>query len=159
MWFTPISFKSGFAGFLKGAFSWALSTTGKSDSFSLMHGSFPCKMVCFQGFYFLLVFVFNFKVSLSLTSFFLSRNPGEFFHLSFFILTCLTYSTPSVITKSIDSIKCYCLGNWSFIKRHISGISSDNEWYNEWQRVTTSDTASDREWYNEWKRMKGNDDK
>ena len=43
--------------------------------------------------------------------------------------------------------------------------TSDNEWYNEWQRVTTSKTTSDNEWkqmamsdsewqqwYNEWKR-------
>ena len=69
----------------------------------------------------------------------------------------------------------------SFIKRHASGTSSDNEWqrvttsdnewynewqrvynewqrvYNEWQRVVqrvaTSGTTSDNEWYNEWQRM------
>ena len=45
--------------------------------------------------------------------------------------------------------------NRSFIKRHTSGISSenewqkmttsDNEWYNEWQRMTTSGTTSDNE--------------
>ena len=45
--------------------------------------------------------------------------------------------------------------------------TSDNEWYNEWQemttsdkewqwvvqRVTTSGTTSDNEWYNEWQRV------
>ena len=40
-----------------------------------------------------------------------------------------------------------------FIKRQRSGTSSDNEWYNEWQRVTTSGTTSDNEWYNEWQQM------
>ena len=40
----------------------------------------------------------------------------------------------------------------SFIKRQTSGASSDNEWYNEWQRVvqrvTTSGsgTTNDNEW-------------
>ena len=34
----------------------------------------------------------------------------------------------------------------SFIKRQASGTSSDNEWYNKWQRVT----ANDNNWYNEW---------
>ena len=48
---------------------------------------------------------------------------------------------------------------WSFIKRQTSDISSDNEWYNEWQWTTTSDnkwlqvvqklTTSDSEWHNE----------
>ena len=32
-----------------------------------------------------------------------------------------------------------------FIKRQKSDASSDNEWYNEWQRVTTSD--------NQWQRV------
>ena len=27
---------------------------------------------------------------------------------------------------------------WSFIKRQAGGTLSDNEWYNEWQRMTTS---------------------
>ena len=27
----------------------------------------------------------------------------------------------------------------SFIKRHASGTSSDNEWDNKWQRMTASD--------------------
>ena len=31
--------------------------------------------------------------------------------------------------------------------------TSDNEWYNEWQRMTTSGTTSDNEWYNEWQRV------
>ena len=38
---------------------------------------------------------------------------------------------------------------WSFIKKQTSGTSNDNdddEWYNEWQRMTTSDN----ECYNEW---------
>ena len=38
---------------------------------------------------------------------------------------------------------------WLFIKRQTSGTSNDNdddEWYNEWQRKTTSDN----ECYNEW---------
>ena len=33
----------------------------------------------------------------------------------------------------------------SFIKGQMSGTSIDNEWYNEWQRMTTSD--------NEWQRV------
>ena len=51
----------------------------------------------------------------------------------------------------------------SFIKSQTSGTSSDNEWYNEWQRMTTSGTTSDNEWQrvttsgttsdNEWQRM------
>ena len=51
----------------------------------------------------------------------------------------------------------------SFIKRQTSGISSDNEWYNKWQRMTTSGTTSDNEWQrvttsgttsdNEWQRV------
>ena len=45
--------------------------------------------------------------------------------------------------------------------------TSDNEWYSEWQRVTTSGTTSekewqwvttsDKEWYNEWQRMTTSD--
>ena len=46
---------------------------------------------------------------------------------------------------------------WSFIKRQKSGKSSDNESYNEWQRMTTSSTTSDNEWYNEWQRVTMND--
>ena len=38
-----------------------------------------------------------------------------------------------------------------------SGTTSDNEWYNEWQRVATSGTTSDNEWYNEWQRMATSD--
>ena len=34
----------------------------------------------------------------------------------------------------------------SFIKRQTSGTSSDNEWYNEWQRVVQQVTTSDNEW-------------
>ena len=34
----------------------------------------------------------------------------------------------------------------SFIKRQTSGTSSENEWYNEWQRVTTSGKICDNEW-------------
>ena len=34
----------------------------------------------------------------------------------------------------------------SFIKRQASGTASDNEWYNEWQRMTTSGTTRDSEW-------------
>ena len=33
----------------------------------------------------------------------------------------------------------------SFIKWQTSGIFSDKEWYNKWQRMTTSGTASDDE--------------
>ena len=33
----------------------------------------------------------------------------------------------------------------SFVKRQMSGTSSDNEWYNQWQQMTTSD--------NQWQRM------
>ena len=45
----------------------------------------------------------------------------------------------------------YCIKNplhRSFIKRQTSGTSSDNEWYNESQRMTSGD-----EWYNEWQRV------
>ena len=35
--------------------------------------------------------------------------------------------------------------------------TSDSEWYNEWQRMTTSGTTSDNEWYNEWQRMTTSD--
>ena len=49
---------------------------------------------------------------------------------------------------------------WSFIKRQTSDnrkTTSDNKWYNEWQRKTTSDdewqrvvgTTNENEWYNE----------
>ena len=31
--------------------------------------------------------------------------------------------------------------------------ASDNEWCNEWQRITTSVTTNDNEWYNESQRM------
>ena len=31
--------------------------------------------------------------------------------------------------------------------------TSDNEWYNKWQRMTTSGTANGNEWYNEWQRL------
>ena len=34
----------------------------------------------------------------------------------------------------------------SFIKRQASGTTSDNEWHNEWQRMTTSGTTRDNEW-------------
>ena len=37
----------------------------------------------------------------------------------------------------------------SFIKRQTGGTSSDNEWYNEWQRVVQRVTKNDNEWYNE----------
>ena len=33
-----------------------------------------------------------------------------------------------------------------------SGTTNDNEWYNEWKRVTTSGT-SDNKWYRKWTRM------
>ena len=33
----------------------------------------------------------------------------------------------------------------SFIKRQTSGTSSDNEWYNKWQRATTIGKTSDNE--------------
>ena len=49
----------------------------------------------------------------------------------------------------------------------VSGTTSDNEWYNVVQRVTTSGTTSDNkwkrvatsdsEWYNEWQRVTTND--
>ena len=41
--------------------------------------------------------------------------------------------------------------------------TNDNEWYSEWQRVTTSSTTSDNEWEwvtmndNEWQRVRTND--
>ena len=34
----------------------------------------------------------------------------------------------------------------SFIKRQTSGTSSENEWYNEWQRVVKLVTTNDNEW-------------
>ena len=33
----------------------------------------------------------------------------------------------------------------SFIKRQMSGTSSDYEWYSEWQQMTTSDTMKESE--------------
>ena len=42
---------------------------------------------------------------------------------------------------------------WSFVKKQKSGTSSDNGWYNEWQRMTTSDNK----WYIKWQRMKMSD--
>ena len=42
--------------------------------------------------------------------------------------------------------------------------TSDNEWYNEWQRVIMSGTTSDNEWQlvttsdNEWQRVTKTDD-
>ena len=42
----------------------------------------------------------------------------------------------------------------SFIKRQTSRTSSDNEWYNEWHRIATSDN----EWQRvEWKRVRTGD--
>ena len=54
----------------------------------------------------------------------------------------------------------------SFIKRQLTGTSSDKEWQRmviEWQQVTTSGTksesewkrvtTSDNEWYNKWQRV------
>ena len=41
-------------------------------------------------------------------------------------------------------ITLFNYGKGSFIKRLTSGTLSDNEWYNEWQRMATSD--------NEWQR-------
>ena len=42
-----------------------------------------------------------------------------------------------------------------------SGTTSDNEWYNEWQRmvqrVTTSDTTSDNEWQKIWQLVTASD--
>ena len=44
-----------------------------------------------------------------------------------------------------------------------SGTKSDNEWYNEWQRVTTSDsewqrvTTSDKEWQRVVQRVTANE--
>ena len=40
-----------------------------------------------------------------------------------------------------------------------SGTSSDNEWYNEWQQMTTHGATTDNEWYNEWKPMRTSDNK
>ena len=51
----------------------------------------------------------------------------------------------------------------SFIKRQTSGASSDNEWYNEWQRVVQRVTTNDNEWQRvttndkEWQRVTRND--
>ena len=39
----------------------------------------------------------------------------------------------------------------------MSSTSSDNEWHNEWQRMTTSGTMSDNEWYNGWEWVTTND--
>ena len=35
---------------------------------------------------------------------------------------------------------------WSFIKRQTIGTTSDNDWYNEWQRVIQRVTTNDNEW-------------
>ena len=51
----------------------------------------------------------------------------------------------------------------SFIKRQTIGTSSDNEWYNEWQRVVQRVTTNDNEWQrvttndNEWQQMTTSD--
>ena len=37
--------------------------------------------------------------------------------------------------------------------------TSDNEWYNKWQRMTTSGTTSDNEWYSKWQRVTTNGNK
>ena len=59
-------------------------------------------------------------------------------------------------------------------RREVNRLpTNDSEWYNEWQRVTTSGTASDNEWQrvttsdnqwqrvtknnNEWQRMRASD--
>ena len=34
----------------------------------------------------------------------------------------------------------------SLMKRQTGGTSSDNEWYNEWQRVVQRVTTNDNEW-------------
>ena len=53
--------------------------------------------------------------------------------------------------------------NWSFIRRQTSGASSDSEWHNEWQPVTTSGTMNDIQWQRvttsdkEWQRVTTND--
>ena len=43
-----------------------------------------------------------------------------------------------------------------FIKRQMSDTSSDNERYDEWKQMTTSEWYNewnDNEWYNKWKRV------
>ena len=61
----------------------------------------------------------------------------------------------------------FCIMNkikqvWSFINWQTSDTWSDNEWYNEWQRMTTSGTTSENEWQRmvqrmtEWQRVRTN---
>ena len=40
---------------------------------------------------------------------------------------------------------------WQRVVQRVT--TNDNEWYNEWQRMTTSDN----EWYNKWQRMTTSD--
>ena len=53
-----------------------------------------------------------------------------------YALNCVSWNGLKEIFHSVS---------WSFIKRQTSGTSSDNEWYNEWQQMTTSGTTSDKE--------------
>ena len=78
----------------------------------------------------------------------------------------LAWNASSSILKQND---CKNKATWlrSFIKRHTTGTSSNNEWQrvvqrvttndSEWQRMTTSETTSDNEWYSEWQRVTAND--
>ena len=66
----------------------------------------------------------------------------------------------------IESIFYKKINEWYIEWQQVT--TSDNEWYNEWQRITTSD-KNDNEWYNEcqrevtsdrkWQRGTANDNK
>ena len=67
-------------------------------------------------------------------------------------------------TKIISTVKIVykktgeCYIKWQRVT--TSGTTSDNndnEWYNQWQEVTTSGTRGDSKWYNERQRMTTSD--
>ena len=66
----------------------------------------------------------------------------------FDVADCKTnnYSTQMIVYKKTD--EWYI--EWQ--RMTTSGTTNDNEWYNEWKRVTTSGT-SDKKWYRKWTLM------
>ena len=66
------------------------------------------------------------------------------------------------IKAPAKTFEVYLKKSWSFIKnRRVvhQGTTSDNKWYNEWERVTTSEnewqrvTTNNNEWYNKLQRV------
>ena len=95
------------------------------------------------------------------------QNQDHYYWLCHQIITCLIFDI-SFFSFSVSS-HFYITNMGSFIKRQTSGTTSDNEWYNEWQRMTTSGTTSENEWQrvttsgtrndNEWQRMTTSENK